>query len=536
MRKSLALPVKRIFALALALLIAAAFFGCSKGKAPSPAPTAEPTASPEPSEEPRQGGTLRMPIPVNAPRSDPLNVNTKEMLYLFSLIYEPLLKINSSGELEPCLCESWVSEGGGLWLLRLREGVRWHDGSSLKADDVISSYNALAAMDGGHYKSCLKHITGMSAVDSLSLRVQFDIPGMSALYGLTFPIKKAAPMMGTGSYLLEHSDDNSVTLRVNENWWDRRPYIDRIVFEERDNNTTALASFEAGQFDLVPTDILTAGRYFENGVSNVYDVMTQSMEALIFNGSSPALQDQRIRLAIAHGIDRTRIITNVYSNRARAADVPFAPDSWLYDSRSAVFNYDSELSSRLITEAGYTIMSKEGLLYSSSGSNLYVRLLTSATTDNTVRSEAAAVIAENLSELGFYVDVITVPHTLGDTESEFLKALREGNWDIALVGFNLGFGCDLSDYVDVAGANNFGHFYDSQVSALAKELLNAENEETLREAAWEFQSCFVEDIPFIALYFRLNSLICSAALSGAENAREPYIFAEEKDWYLRKSK
>lgn len=535
MLKSLASAIKRISVIALAGLMAASLIGCRRANNVTPAETAAPSASPEPSEEPAQGGTLRMPIPVNAPRTDPLNVNTKEMLYLFSLIYEPLLKVNSAGELEPCLCESWTNEGSGLWLLRLREGVRWHDGSPLRSTDVTATYEALAAMESGHYKSCLKHITGVSAVDALTLRVQFDVPGITALYGLTFPIKKAAPMMGTGSYRLEHSDDSSVTLRVNENWWDRRPYIDRVVFEERDNNTTALASFEAGQFDLVPTDILTAGRYFESGVSNVFDIMTQGMETLQFNYSAPALQDARIRLAIAHAIDRTRIITNVYSNRARAADVPFAPDNWLYDSRSAVFNYDPDASRELIAEAGYTVMSKEGLLYSKAGNNLYVRLLTSATTDNTVRSEAAAVIAENLTELGFMVEVITAPHTLGDPESEFAKALREGNWELALVGFNLGLGCELNDYVDISGANNYGHYSDARASVLARDLAYAENEETLREAAYAFQSYFVEEAPFLTLYFRLNSLICSAVLNGAENAREPYIFANEKDWYLKQN-
>ena len=535
MRKSLASTIKKALACLMACLAAASLCACGKGVKPAPAETPAPSLSPEATAAPEQGGILRMPIPVNAPRSDPMNVNTKEMLYLFSLIYEPLLNVGPAGELEPCLCESWVSEGNGLWLLRLREGVRWHDGSALKTEDVISSYNALAAMEGGHYKPCLTHITGMSAAGPSSLRVQFDIPGMAALYALSFPIKKAAPMMGTGSYMLEYSDDNSVILRVNENWWDRRPYIDRIIFEERDNNTTALASFEAGQFDLVPTDILTAGRYFESGVSNVFDIMTQGMETLMFNDSAAALKDVRIRLAIAHAIDRTRIITNVYSNRARAADVPFAPDNWLYDTRSAVFNYDPDVSKELIAEAGYTVMSKEGLLYSKAGGNLYVRLLTSATTDNTVRSDAAAVIAENLTEIGFMVEIVTAPHTLGDPESEFVKALAEGNWEIALVGFNLGFGCELSDYLEPEGANNYGHFSIPETSALAKALMNAENEEDLREAAYTFQGSFVENVPFITLYFRLNSLICSAALKGTENAREPYLFANEKDWYLKKA-
>ena len=118
MRKSLASTIKKALACLMACLAAASLCACGKGVKPAPAETPAPSLSPEATAEPEQGGTLRMPIPVNAPRSDPMNVNTKEMLYLFSLIYEPLLNVGPAGELEPCLCESWVSEENGLWLLR----------------------------------------------------------------------------------------------------------------------------------------------------------------------------------------------------------------------------------------------------------------------------------------------------------------------------------------------------------------------------------------------------------------------------------
>lgn len=495
--------------------------------------SAAPSASLAPTSEPENGGTLRLPMPVNAPCSDPLEVNTEEMLYLFSLVYDTLLTVNGSGEIEPCLCESWTSEGNGVWLLHLRDGVRWHDNSgSLRAHDVLSTYRDLCEMEDSYYKPCLKHIISIDAVDLLTLRVRLDISGIMGLYSLVFPIRKAAPLIGTGCYKLESMKGDTVVLKVNEDWWDRRPYIDRIIFEERDTNTTALASFEAGQLNMIPTDIITAGRYSESGVTNVYDIMTQSMETLLFNFSNPVFNDVRVRLAVAHGINRSRIITNVYSNRARAADVPIPPDSWLCDSRSAVLNYDPELSKELIAEAGYTVMSKEGLLYSKAGTNLYVKLLTCSTTENTVRSEAAAMIASQLSELGFLVDVVTYPHVLGDKESEFLKALREGDWDIALVGFNLSLGNDLSSYLDLSGTNNFGHIADSELSSLDKAMRLAENEEDLRSAAYDLQSAFVEAVPFVTLYFRLNSVICSAYIMGVEGSREPLLFYNIKDWYI----
>lgn len=520
---------------ALTLALAALLTGCSlrRGRDETSLATPAPTAEPAATEAPAEGGTLRLAMPVNAPSSDPLSVTTEEMLYLFSLVYDSLLTVGPSMELEPCLCESWTSESPGVWILHVREGVVWHDGSPLTANDVISTYQALLTMEESYYKPCLLHILGMEKTGTYDLRVRLDTPGITGLYSLVFPIRKNIPLMGTGAYRLEGITDEQIRLTVNTLWWDKLPYITRVVFSERDSNTTALASYEAGQLDMVPTDILTAGKYHEDGKTEVLDVMTQNMETLLFNHRGSVFTDERLRHAVAHGINRSRIITNVYSNRARAADIPFPPDSWLYDTRCDVLNYSPDAAAQLIAEAGYTIDTDgSGLLFSRTGRSLSVKLLTSATTENTIRSDAASMIAQQLGELGFAVEVITKPHTLGDPESEFITALREGDWDMALVGFNLSLGNELSGYLDPEGANNFGGINDTDLSALAADLAVAENEETMRERAYALQSRFVETLPFLPLYFRLNSVILKADISGVGSPREPFLFANEKDWYF----
>ena len=525
--------MRLVAALLACMLLCACAFGCAKTSSGSDQPTAtpEPSYTPAPI-EPVRGGTLRLPMPINASRSDPLDVNTEEMLCLFSLVYDKLLTVNASGEIEPCLCESWTSEGTGVWTLRLRDGVKWHDNTRLTANDVVNTYNALVSMEDSYYKPCLKHIVSMQVTGTLTLKVVMNMTGLMGLYSLTFPIKKSAELVGTGAYRLESMDDDTVVLRVNDNWWNKTPYIERVIFAERDTNSTALASYEAGQLNMVPTDIITAGRYSEAGMTEVRDAMTQNMEVLLFNYSNPIFSDNSLRKAVAHGINRSRIITNVYSNKARAADVPIPPDSWLYDSRCAVLNYDTEAAVALIEEAGYDVVSKEGLRFSRAGGHLAVKLLTSATTENTIRSDAAQMIAAQLNELGFYVEIVTKAHTLGDGESDFVKALRSGDWDLALVGFSLGRSNELADYLETTGANNFGGIKDGELVQAARLMTVAKTEEELREAAYDFQMLFVEKVPFVTLYFRLNSVICAADIAGISMLRLPDLFMDQKNWYL----
>lgn len=525
-------------ALALAAVMLFAC-GCGRNSANTetniPQGTQEPSPTVEATGAPAEGGVLRLPMPVNAPHDDPLNVNTEEMLYLFSLVYDKLIAVNDSGELTPCLCESWTGEGNGTWTLHLRESAAWQDGSGrLTAQNVVDTYNALLEMPDSYYYWCTRHIESMTAMDLGTVRVKMDVPGIIALYSLTFPIRKTGELIGTGAYKTARVTDETIRLTANENWWDRKPYISTVIFEARDSNETALASYEAGQLNFVPTNVLTAGKYNQKDITNVLDVMTQGMEVLLFNNSS-VFSSAEMRTAVAKGVNRSKLITNVYMNRARASDVPIPADSWLYDSRSAVLNYDSAAALALLEGQGYTQTDSEGVRYSiRTGKKLTLRLLTSATTENTTRADAAAMIASQLGELGFKVEVITAEHTLGDAESPFALALAAGDWDLALVGFNLCIDCDPSPYLANGGACNFTACGDSQSAMLIDSMRRAETEEALREAAYAFQNYFVESVPFVTLYFRLNSIVYSADIMGLSNTREPDLLAGIKDWYIVK--
>lgn len=528
MKKSFVINALALLTALLTLLAS----GCRRNTG-EPEPTAVPVVTERPSGLPEQGGVLRLPMPANASADDPYAVDTEEMLLLFSLVYDKLLTVDASGEIQPCLCESWSNEGGGSWLLRIREGVKWHDRGTLKASEVVASYLSLVSMEKSYYKPCLDHITSFEEVDEFTIRAVFDTEGLMGLYSLVFPIKKSGELIGTGAFRLEKRDEGEIRLVSNHDWWDKPPYIDRVVFLERDSASTALASYEAGQLNMVPTSLPTAGKYFENGVTDVHDIMTQNMEVLLFNHESSVFRDRLLRLAVAHAVNRSAIITNVYMNRARVADSPIPPDSWLSSGRSAAIGYDPSNALDLIKDAGFTVVDDNGLRYSKAGAHLSIKLLTSATPENTVRSDAAAMIAANLKELGFSVEIVTAPHTLGGGKSDFEKALEEGDWDAALVGFDLGISNELTSYVAEDGPANYGHISDSELKKLSDAMLGAVTEEELREAAFAFHDYFTDTVPFVVLYFRLNSVVCSAKIRGSEGMREPFTFESIKDWYVK---
>lgn len=151
---------KNTFARLIAsLLIASALIGCigcaadRSGAEPTATPLLMPT--PTPQIQPVPGGELIMPIPANAEAHNPLTVSNREMLNMYSLIFEGLVYLDESGILAPMLAENWsCDETGRVWTFNIRRGVKWHRlASELTADDIIYTVNIIKNMDGGSYYS-----------------------------------------------------------------------------------------------------------------------------------------------------------------------------------------------------------------------------------------------------------------------------------------------------------------------------------------------------------------------------------------------
>ena len=527
------------------LLAAVVITGCGGSVTPEPteAPaTSEPTQAPDDSTV----GRIRLPMPENmadAEDCDPIGVRTEEMYQLFSLVFDTLIGVNGSNMLVPSLAMSWRSGGERIWLISLRQGVTWHDGSSFTADDVVSTYDRIRRQTDGYYSDAAENIVSLMKLDESTIRVEMKSEGLSALYCLNFPITKANSdevLMGTGAYRLENMTDEEIKLTVNTDWWGGTPQIETVEFIARSSNDLAIASYEAGMLDFVPTNSLTAKQYSSAGETVVASCMTQQMETLLINHNNAHLRKREFRSAIAHLVDRSSIIANVYMNNARSCDMPVPPDSWLYDSSQVVYGYDRELALSLLTEQGYTIDEDGNIGYF--GEKVSLRILVGSTPENSVRAEAAQLIADSLTSFGIGVELITANHDTAsaspDPESEapysgdteFVRLLREGNWDLALVGFSLSESNSLSKYLTPSGSNNFGHYSSETMTSLIEIMDSAVDEASLREAAYAVQSEFAEELPFIVLYFRLNSVIYSADIQGIGQLREPRLLENMKDW------
>ena len=113
-----------------------------------------------------------------------------------------------------------------------------------------------------------------------------------------------------------------------------------------------------------------------------------------------------------------------------------------------------------------------------------------------------------------------------------MDMLKNGEYDIALIGLNLGRDSNLTQVMASGGTANYGNYYDNELDNLARAMMSAGDEAMYRDAASAFQMAFAEKLPFIPLYFRLNSIVYSADIKGMTDVREPDIMRSVDKWYM----
>lgn len=518
---------------------------CKREEEAAPTPTPVQSEVPVSSPQPITGGELVIPMPRNpfitqtSTGANPLRVNTEEMRNLYLLVYEPLIRCDAANRITPSLAEKWACDDTGrVWTITLRENVLWHDGDAMfGADDVIYTLSKIRELGSdGYYYAAVEHVDSMEKVDERTLRVTMKSAGASKLYALVFPVMRAndtsGELNGTGPYKVKSASGTVVELTANMQWWRQAPYIQSIRCLARDSNDVALDSYEAGLLNFVPTTNVSAGKYRESGITQVLDVMTQDAEMLLLNSSSSVLSDLNVRKAIAYAIDRGEIVSNVYMNRAEICDVPVPPDSYLYDPTTKIYDYNLAQANSLLEEAGWRQTDEEGVRMKGAR-RLELRLMVNDSTESTYRKSVASILQTQLLKAGILLEIETAKLSIGEDDGEMEQRLRAGDFDIAMLGFNVDRSGDLMPYLSSGGKRNYGGYTSESLGALMRAASIATEEKDIREKHAALQHAIVEELPFITLYFRKSSIVYSEEIQGMVDMRGSDIMRTVHRWYMR---
>ena len=312
---------------------------------------------------------ITIAMQLEPPHLDPTSAAAQAIdSVVYTNIFEGLTRFMGDGSVVPGLAESWeISDDGTVYTFKLREGVTFHDGTAMDAEDVKFSLDRAMAEDSVNaQKALFAGIETVEVVDPLTVKVTLSEPNGNFLFNMAWgDAVIVAPEsietiqtnpVGTGAFTFgDWVQGDSITLNRNPNYWGEQPALETATFKFISDPTAAFAAMMAEDVDAfdnfpAPENLpqFEADPRFQVIVGS-----TEGETILSTNNKKPPFDDIRVRQALAHAIDRQAIIDGAMFGYGTPIGTHFAPHNPAYVDLTGTSNYDPKKAAELLAEAGF---------------------------------------------------------------------------------------------------------------------------------------------------------------------------------------
>lgn len=315
-----------------------------------------------------QNSNLRVAMQLEPPNLDPTSGAAQAIdSVVYSNIFEGLTRFMSDGSVVPGLAKSWdISDDGLIYTFHLHDGVTFHDGTTMDAEDVKFSLDRARADDSTNaQKGLFAGIADVTVVDPLTVTVALGAPNGSFLFNMAWGDAVivapesidtiATNPVGTGAFMFKDwVQGDHLDIVKNPDYWGTPAQIETATFHFISDPTAAFAAMMAEDIDVfsnfpAPENLpqFQADPRFQVMVGN-----TEGETILAMNNKMPPFDNKLVREAVAHAIDRQAIIDGAMYGVGTPIGTHFAPHNPDYVDLTALSNFDPEKSRKLLAEAG----------------------------------------------------------------------------------------------------------------------------------------------------------------------------------------
>ena len=495
---------------------------------------------------PREAGTVVVVLESSPNNLDPRQGTDAQSERVGGLIFDALVKKDENYNLRPWLATSWEQPDALTWVFHLRDGVRFQDGRSLEAEDVVWTIESLIepklagliSAKSGAFAA----VERAEARDRLTVVVRMKRPDAGLLFNMSDGLFGVVPRgaggdfglhpVGSGPFrFVSQVQDKEVVLERFDGCWSEGMSMNPTLSQStRKDGAPGSVRIERVRFEVVPDTITSALELEKGSADAASNVLTPDMVYALrdapglettsgpgsnvwylnFNVADPALRDKRVRQAVALAMDREAIVAALWRGHARLADTLLPEGQWAAatDAELAHYPHDPARAAALLEAAGLPA-GRDGVR---------LRLTLKISQDETTRL-LAAVLQQQLRSVGielnirsaefgtFYADV-----THGAFQMYILKWVGSNeDGDIYRYMYS-------SESFPPKGANR-GHYVNARVDAL---LAKAAAESGPEAEVWvgrmedyaQVQQILSEELPTIPLWFPDNVVVHTRRLQG----------------------
>ena len=387
--------------------------------------------------------TLRMAYDSDPTSLDPHEQLSSATLQLSHLLFDPLVRFKQDMTLEPRLAKSWEQVDKRTTRFHLREGVKFHSGRPLSAQDVVWTFNRLKLSPD--FKALFEPFEGARAIDELTvdLITKAPYPLVLNLATYIFPLDRqfyigkdergrakddivkhgasfaSSNASGTGPFTIAAREQGvRIEFKRYADYWDKDSpgNVGRILFTPIKEAATRIAALLAGDVDFIspvpPTDV---PRLKAHPCCNIVTMPSTRIMTFELNQQRvPAFKDPRVRLAVNYAINRVGISEKILRGFATPAG-QLSPEGYAGHDPALVPRFDLEKAKALMDEAGYgggfpvTMMAPN---------NRYIE-----------DARIAEAVAAMLAKIGIRVDLQTMP------KAQYWQRFDERAADIMMIGW-----------------------------------------------------------------------------------------------------
>ena len=361
MKGSMFTMKKRLIALVLSALMCTGLSACGSKEGS----TSQPGAASTPSEN-QAANAVTVGIAQDLDNSlDPhkaVAAGTKEVMFN---VFEGLVKPTSEGDLIPAVAERYViSEDHLTYTFTIREGVKFHNGDAVTAEDVVYSLNRVAAATetGVVQVEALSIMQDVTAADEKTVVITLSEPSNEFLSYLTVAILPAdyteqdtAPI-GTGPFkFASRVAQDSIVLEKFDEYWGKKAYLDQVTFRIIESAEGLLMGLQSGAIDVCAHLSTTQIAQLSAEEFNIEQSYMNLVQAMYLNNAVAPFDDVRVRQALCHAVDRQQILDLAFDGYGALIGSSMYPAFGKYfdESLTDYYAYDVDAAKQLLADAGY---------------------------------------------------------------------------------------------------------------------------------------------------------------------------------------
>ncbi|WP_217136297.1 ABC transporter substrate-binding protein [Leucobacter chinensis] len=317
------------------------------------------------------GGSTRLTVAeTTAPSTlDPQRSGLFADRFAWQLSYECLMSTTAEGEVKPGLATEYtLSDDRTEYTFTLREGVTFHNGDSLDADDVVYSFERLSESPDRFDTELFPTLSHVEKVDDMNVKFVLDSPDAGFVNNMGNPLvwgcsimsassaddNLATQMIGTGPWAqTAYEPETSLTFERNDEYWGEKTKAEELSLLYIPNMGTQVSNLKAGNVDIIFPDQGSVEELKGDGFT-VDNVHTDSTIFLQINNTKAPFDDERVLKAMALAFDRQELADQAYGGAAQPSG--YLPPSLAWAPKvSDLPNHtqDSERAKELLAEAGH---------------------------------------------------------------------------------------------------------------------------------------------------------------------------------------